>query len=677
MGLKNVTVKISYDSDTDHMIDDFYIPMLSNSTKYYRLSGFFSSSTLASAARGMEEFIKNGGKMQLVCSAKLSGEDVKIISEAHESPESIIIKSMIKDLDDIGDEFIKNHVEALGWMVANNKLEIKIAILKDSNGKLIPDTKVKTMGMFHQKVGIFEDEYGNLVSFSGSDNETFSGWQENIEEFKVFKGWGTTEEYAFEDYKRFKKYWANKGNKIETIPIPNAIKQKLIDESPTNIPKLRRNSKGDTRKGKNILLRDYQKEAINAWKSNGSSGIFEMATGTGKTYTALACFKELLYSEKKLLTVIACPQSHLIDQWVVDVKQFFDGDIVIASSKNHKWKPDLKKLMRDFLMGTKNKAVVMTTHITLSSDYFKKCIWKNNARKLLIVDEVHGIGSYKQQGGLMNTYDYRLGLSATPSRWFDEEGTGIIIKYFKDIVFDFDIQKALEAGFLTHYEYNPIIVDLNNEEMEDYEKYSLKIAAMYDNPKFEKELTALCVLRQNIINNASEKLYAFKKILKENPDIKNLIVYASPQQITEVQKILNENRVTQHKFTQKENATKSKNYGGLSQREYLIKNFKEGNYKALVAIKCLDEGVDVPSAENAIIMSSTSNPREHIQRRGRILRKSKGKDKATIYDIVVFPKDKTPIGNKIIQKEIRRYREFAKTALNSYECLKLIKKYYQ
>ena len=441
----------------------------------------------------------------------------------------------------------------------------------------------------------------------------------------------------------------------------------------------------NNKNGSSIKLRDYQIEAIDSWFDNNCRGIFEMATGTGKTFTALSCYKKLSNVTDRLLTVIACPQSHLIDQWVNEIKKFDDVDIVIASSKNSKWKEDLGNLVLNYFLEIVDKTIVLTTHASLSSDFFLEKIREFNSDLLLIVDEVHGIGSKKQMLGLDDSYNYRLGLSATPSRYFDDYGTEIINSYFDGVVFEFDITRALtefnpDSGktYLTPYIYNPIIVNLNDEELALYSEYSAKIAYLYATNKTtdddNKTLTSYLIKRQNIINNAEEKYDALVDILRERPDIDKLLVFCSSQQIDRVQEILNEEGVSpQHKFTQNQSARKKKKED-LSEREYLLKKFEDGSYKALVAIKCLDEGVDVPSAENAIIMSSTSNPREHVQRRGRILRNSPGKEKAIIYDILVFPEEKTEVGKKIRDKEINRYVDFATDAENSWECLKLLKK---
>lgn len=434
-----------------------------------------------------------------------------------------------------------------------------------------------------------------------------------------------------------------------------------------------------------IKLRDYQIEAIDSWFNNDCRGIFEMATGTGKTFTALSCFKQLLDIEDSLLTVIACPLSHLIDQWINEIKKFYDGKIIIASGKNHNWRKDFQKLLTEFYLGLIDDAIVLTTHISSSSDFFLDIIQEFDVNILLIVDEVHGIGSDKQIIALNSRYDYRLGLSATPERWFDDYGTQVLHDFFGGVIFEFDIERALTEfnpdtgkNYLTPYFYKPIIVQLTEEEYAEYKRYSTRIAYLLASNKEkddeEIDITTYLIKRQNIINNAEEKYIALKNILKENPEIDKLIIFCSPQQIDRVQEILNAEGVTpQHRFTQKQSAVKKKK-DLYSEREYILKKFEDGSYRALVAIKCLDEGVDVPSAENAIIMSSTSNPREHVQRRGRILRNSPGKERAIIYDILVFPEEETSICQKIREKEIRRYVEFASNSENSWESLKLLKK---
>lgn len=670
MVFKDIDSKLepSYNSANDDIVNDFYNLALSEAIKYDRISGFFNSTSLAIAARGIDKFIKHDGHMRLICGAKLSSDDLESINNS-EDLKNILDINFLKDYESIEDELIENHVKVLGWMVANNYLDIKIGVNRKNDG-------FYESGMLHSKIGIMYDDSGDSILFDGSVNETAYGWKNNIESLNVFKSWKNPE-FMVNDKKDFENFWEGNNPFLDIFEVPEATKNKLIEIAPKSKEEVL-----NLKLTSEPKLRDYQEEAIKNWFNNDCKGIFEMATGTGKTFTALACFKKLKDSKNSLVTIIACPQSHLIDQWEDNVKKFYDGEIIIASSKNSHWKTDMNKLYTNFLMGIFDDVVILTTHKSLSSKFFRDIIKKINIETFLIVDEVHGMGSSKQSIGLDEFYTQRLGLSATPERWFDDEGTSLIKSFFGDVIFKFDLSRALnevnpDTGetYLTHYNYYPIIIDLNDEEYAEYYKYSLLIASLLNSKnKNEENLSILLNKRQRIVNNAAEKYGAFRKILKKHKNISKLIVFCSPQQINNVQKILDEEKITpQHRFTQKESAKNPKN--DLSERKKLLTNFDKGSYRALVAIKCLDEGVDVPSAENAIILSSTSNPREHIQRRGRILRRFPGKDLANIFDILVFPKENTDSCNTIRRKEIKRYIEFAKNADNSYDCYNILKKY--
>lgn len=671
MSLKDLDIKFAYDSDEDDILNEFYIPTLSTSIKYFRLSGFFTSKTLAIAARGMEEFIKNNGKMELICSAKLNEEDIEMIKIAHANPLKIIEESMIKELDDIQNEFEKDHVSALGWMIVHGQLKIKIALVYNKNEEPI-------LGLFHQKIGIFADKEGNMISFSGSDNETGPGLTDNIEEFKVFKNWEEgTSHFVESDRETFEKFWTDDGARTKIFDLPEAIEKKLMEKSPKNINSLnlsKHYNKNDNSDSK-IRLFKHQKEAIQSWFDHNNKGIFNMATGTGKTFTALGCLKKLTKEKNNFLTVIACPQSHLITQWEKDVKKCITQDTLITGSTNYHWRNELKELIKLLNYDIIKFPVVLTTHRTLASNDFIKRIKEFSGDILIIVDEMHGIGSAENRFALIGDYEYRLGLSATPDRWYDEEGTTIINDYFGGCVYSFDMKMAIKKGYLTPYIYKPIFVDLDEDELEEYLKLTTQIARLVSNKnQDEKKLTLLSNKRQAVINNAAEKYIVLRRLLDKNKDIKDLLVYCSPQQIDKVQKILTEKGVTQHKFTGKEGTKKNKTYNNLTERDFILENFSEGKYHALVAMKCLDEGVDIPSAKTAILMSSTSNPREYIQRRGRILRTCEGKDLAIIYDLIVYPiiKNMSDAEKNILKKEKIRYNEFANSAKNAAECSKLL-----
>lgn len=686
MSLRKLSIKKSYDSDADNILVDFYVPALSVSLRYSRLTGFFSSTSLAVAAKGISGLIRNGGYVRLITGAKFKRKDIEAIKEAYENPEDLLEKNMLQELNNLESEFIRDHVRALGWMVANKKLKLRVAIVCDADGYPLDSGNVLRHGIFHQKVGVIEDLEGNTISFSGSDNESAAGWKENIEEFKVFRSWVESERQYFDaDLLKFEKFWSGQAKRTKVLDIPEAIEEKFIEIAPDNFEELNL-ERWIAGQGYDIELRNYQKDAIANWLGNRKHGIFEMATGTGKTITALGCLKESLGSDIKEVVVISSPFIHLSEQWINEFsKVHINFERVLADSTQRKWKDKLVDSLLDVENGISDRLVILTTHNTFSSADFIRIIRESKKRVstqkfYLIVDEVHGIGAPERKKGLIKEYDYRLGLSATPKRWFDYEGTERIFEYFGDVVFEFSLKDAIDAGFLTPYIYMPHYTQLTPQEMARYEKQTRKVARAYfrskDKDEKDRIFTLLCIRRQKIIRNATNKMLAFEHILDELGEIRHCLVYCSPQQIRIVQNILNKRNIVQHKFTQVEGTKPEKRFGWLSEREFLIKKFSEGCYHALVSMRCLDEGVDVPPAQTAIMLANSGNPREYIQRRGRVLRKFPGKQNAVIHDIIVKPISKSKITQelndlekKIVSKELKRYEEFARSAQNAEECL--------
>lgn len=698
MSLKSISLNKAYSSDSDDILYDFYIPSLKESIEYDRLAGFFSSKSLAIAARGILGFIEKGGIMRLIISPKLDKRDLEIIIDSDKEPEKYIEEKMLQELEKLEDKFIRDHVYALGWMIANKKLDIKVAVACDSNGDPLSYEDIQQSSLFHQKVGILKDSEGNILTFSGSINETAAGWLGNIEEFKVFRNWETSEEdYVKADLLKFKRFWNNQSQRIRVMKIPHAVEKRLIELAPTDITeidlqKLYKRSK----KKKEITLWQYQNDAIEAWFKNGMQGIFEMATGTGKTFTALGCLKTIYEREKRLITVIACPNNPLIKQWLDDIDEFnLFCDVIIADSSIYKWRDKLMNNILDVRNEINDKLIILTTNDTFSTNDFIGMIKKSNVKMFLIADEVHGCGAPERKKGLIENYHYRLGLSATPKRWFDFEGTEELFDYFGEIVFEFPLKKAINTinpltgrTFLVPYEYKPYFVELTNEELDEYERKTERIAKAYYRAKNKEEknkwFSLLLINRQKIVTDASNKYKVFIEILNDIKEIKNCLVYCSPQQIGKVQDILNSYKrinIIQHKFTGKEGTKPMGKYGGVSEREFLLQLLDKEKYQILVAMKCLDEGVDVPSIKIAIILASTGNPRQYIQRRGRILRNFPGKEKAIIYDLIVVPtffnytnQIFIELEKKILRRELIRYKEFAYIALNAVDCLEKIEK---
>lgn len=688
MGLKNLKIKRCYDSDTDDVLNDFYIPALSESVLYRRLAGFFSSTSLAIAAKGISQLILNGGRIELVTSPRFNQNDIEAIKNNVESIESTIERVMLDDLEVLENKFVKDHVRAFGWMLANKLMTIKVAVVTSEDGLPMDEISIKNLGLFHLKVGILEDAVGNKLSFSGSENETSFGWIKNVEEFKVFKNWIPLEnQYFKKDEHKFNKYWANEGRRIKTFALPDAVRRKLIDKAPDNLNEIDLSQWDEPHANGQIRLRSYQKDAVECWLNNDFCGIFDMATGTGKTITALQCLDEVLKKPNKHIIVLTCPYNHLVDQWKKELKKKdINIESIIADSRNRNWKNDLVNRICDLGIGVYDELLIYTTHDTFSSKDFINIINKagdycDDLKIMLLADEVHGIGSPKRKEGLLARYDYRLGLSATPQRWFDSIGTDAIFSYFKDVVYTYSLEDAIHNGYLTPYIYKPYFVKLTEEEYKAYEQQSKKIGRMYHvtkNDSEKKELfSLLCILRQQIVRNAVNKIDMFIKLLENVENIEHCLIYCSPKQIKTVQRILNKKNIIQHKFTQIEGIKKESKYGGLSERDHLLNQFSKGVYQVLVSMRCLDEGVDIPPARLAFMLDNSGNPKEYIQRRGRILRKHENKEYATIYDIIVEPSHSdsnflNSMETRIFTNELRRYEAFSKIAQNSNECLATI-----
>lgn len=705
MSLKNIEIKDSYESDINDILHDFYIPVLKESIEYYRLSGFFSSQALAIAARGISGLIRNGGRMKIVVSPELSNEDLNVIKQCLITPEKYIEDKFLYDFNKLEDKFIKDHLYALGWMIANNKLEIKIAIPYGNNGKPLTFEEIQRSSIFHIKVGILKDFNGNMISFSGSLNESAMGWLGgyvgNVEEFKVFKNWDPSKIDCFNsDIQKFNRFWNNNSPNVKVIDIPEAIRRELIKNAPKkfeqiDIDKWNINHKKSKSK---VKLFDHQNKAISYWIENRKKGILEMATGTGKTITAIECLNIMAKEyPSNLITIITIPSSHLLMQWKNNLEKFLDDSFVyIIADGDHDWRRNLEEELISQSLPYKDNLniIILVTHITFSSNDFTDMMNRHTRglNTFLIADEMHWLGAEKLQNGLLDIYKYRLGLSATPSRWFDDDGTRVLCTYFyndtNQIPYSFNLEDALtkinpdtNETYLTKYYYMPIFVHLMEDELEKYNKltqsYLRNVNKVKNDPENKEYLERILFERSKIIKNAREKdemlIPIIEDIKNRQKDVDHTIIYCSNNQIGKTLYMLSRYKDgnTYHAFTMNESTKPSQIYSGISEREFILKKFDEGEFKFLVAMKCLDEGVDIPSAKNAILMANDGNPRQYIQRLGRILRRYYGKNVAYIYDLIVIPdfkninKETINLERSILQKELYRYQEIANLALNN------------
>lgn len=669
MSLRDINISTNYETteDSRKLVDEFYIPVLDQAVRYYRIAGFFSSSSLAIAAKGIEGLVHNGGKMYLLISPELSDEDYRVIQEHGKITEDI---SIFSDFE--LDRAVNENVQALAWLLDSGRLEIKIVV-----------GKKKSTSLFHQKVGVVFDADNNIVSFSGSINETAQAWLNNIEEFKVFRSWEDGQlDYLQSDLAKFLAYWKNERPALADVyDIPEAIKKKIIEIKPRDVMDLnimRRYRKDKKNEDNKLSLFPHQERAVKAWTDNGYSLLMEMATGTGKTRTAIGCILQLLKEHTPTLYIVATPQNTLSRQWKADVEKLgivFDYAAIIDGS-NAKWRKDLEFLLMDISDGNIKNAIIYTTHDTSSSDKFISIIKENkyNTRIVFVCDEVHAIGSAKQREALLPEYEYRIGLSATPQRMFDETGTQLIVNYFGNASFEFTIADALSTinpitgkPFLNCFYYYPIFVGLSEKEEKDYAKISKQIGVILNSEdRDEDKLQRLYDRRADICKNAVGKYDALDNLLEEmRPStIEDSILFVSDAQIVPCFDILTEKKIRRAKITEKESATKVVDEQGDTERQAIISQFVNHQLQMLVGIKCLDEGIDIPNARIAILMSSSTNPREYVQRVGRVIRQAPNKKESVIYDFIVKPNCSIPSVASILVKEARRALYIAQNAIN-------------
>jgi DNA phosphorothioation system restriction enzyme len=678
MSLKDVGTLPYLDTSTNDLIADFFVPMLANSIKYDRGVGFFSSGWFRIAAKGMAEFAINGGKARWVTSPILSEQDWEALEIGEKAKHDLGLKKMLsRNISDLSSTLESETLSAISWMVADSIIEFKIAL---------PGNKLQ-QGDFHDKFGIFMDTLGDKISFNGSYNDSIQGTR-NYESIKVFCSWNPAyEPLVIADAERFERLWNNEDPNVFVVDLPEASKNQIIQLRKHERPYPKPNwvkepatqiqsstlSPAIPKTPELITLRDYQKEAIEGWKKADFNGLFEMATGTGKTITALAGSATLFQEKGKLAVIISAPYQHLVDQWKEEAEGFGYRPVLAYRSKK-RWLDELNHKIIDFNTNARKFISVITTHTTFISPDFQESIARLEGEILIIADEAHHLGAERGRQNYPGHIPYRLALSATPDRWFDDEGTEALRKYFGETVFEFSLEEAIGVS-LTPYYYYPHLVPLTDDELEQYEELTHKIAKLVNREDLEGQeaLKMLLIKRANLLNRAENKIKVLSHLVDSQDYIEHTLFYCAPGQIDDVMRLVGWDKgILAHRFTAEEDTTK---------RQELLLDFSSGELQALVAMKCLDEGVDVPNTRVAFVLASSSNPREFVQRRGRILRKSPGKEFSVIHDLIAVPPtswaiDKTSASfeaeRSIIKRELGRFKEFSNPALNKHEALDVI-----
>lgn len=673
MALRKYTFPITIDTSSADIIADFFVPALSASVRYDRGVGYFSAGWLRLTAEGMLVFAENGGRARWVTSPILDVDDWNALQQGAAARYDLLLREVLqRNITSLEDTLQRDTLSALAWMVADEILDFRLALPRN---KLIG-------GEFHDKFGVFTDAEGYKVSFNGSYNESIQGTR-NYESLKVFSSW--EEPYAplaKAEHERFERLWANLDPNVQVYTLPDAARASILKlrskERPYKLstPSILSLPLNEPRIPPELVLRAYQITAIDSWVGNNYRGILEMATGTGKTKTALSALVRLYNQKRRLAVIISVPYQHLVDQWSEDV-ELFGIHPILAYKEKKRWNSELHKQVMEYNHQDRRVVCVITTHKTFSDSDFQEAISKIIEPSLFIADEVHHLGAQRSRNVLPQTIPARLGLSATPDRWYNESGTATLRQYFGKTVFELNLKNAIAERILVPYTYHPQLVELTLDEMETYQKLSDKIArlnAMLDkkyDAKLAAQLETLNFKRVSVLNGASNKLEVLRQLVRNTPDGHHTLFYCAPEQIKAVAQLVGWEEDWQiGRFTAEEST---------EERQSLLAEFDSGALQGLVAMKCLDEGVDVPSTQTAYILASSTNPREFIQRRGRVLRKAVGKNSATIYDFIVVPpqgwyqQTGREADKGIIERELRRFAEFADSASNKHQSMKVVR----
>lgn len=693
MALSDLHIAKEYRNLKCDVINDFYVPILSNAVMYKRAVGFFNSAALYEMAIGLRHLVEKQGKMELIVSPRLTEEDIQSINLGYKTREEVIERALLRDFDEPKNKTEFRKLNLLANLIAEGILDIKVAFKINAN----------SAGIFHEKIGIVIDAEGNKVAFTGSMNETYSGLLQNYESIDVFCSW-RDEDYDRVNIKEnaFDNLWDNLDTAMEVIPFPKVAVERLnsykVEKTKPLCVEIQNEDDSQDLFFKipdNVDLYDYQREAIESWKNNNYCGIFDMATGAGKTFTALGALSALSKNlNNHIAVVIVAPYQHLVEQWVEDIIQFNVKPIVAYSYPGQKWRKQFSDAVTAYNVGAINNFCVIATNATFSLNDFQSILQKFKKNFAFVVDEAHNFGAVKLSSLLPRKARYRLALSATIERFRDEEGTNKLRKYFGKTCISFSLKEAIQKGFLTSYYYHPIVVYLNADEYEQYQEITKTIirngGASQENIDKNPYIEMLLIKRARIISGCKEKVPKLVEVMKPYRTDNYILVYCGAtkydndssdlkdddevRQIEEVNKRLYyELGMKVHKFTSEESK---------EERDEIKRMFASGTeLQVITAIKCLDEGVNIPSIKKAFILASSTNPKEYIQRRGRVLRRAKGKEYAEIFDFITLPRpleevqfcseEELSCDLSLVRKEFLRMIDFAETARNPFEIDKL------
>jgi superfamily II DNA or RNA helicase len=710
--LTDIPFNIVYASGENEPVEFFFEALLESKSFDLGL-GFFNSSGINVLHAGFAYFILNGGSMRIIINDVLSQDDKQAIEFGIDKPDSYFENIIINNFNILSETLSKHDkyfFRCLSYLISKKRIEFIATVPNNNKG-----------GIAHNKFGIFTDKNNNKVAFNGSINFSKTALLNNIESISCYKSWSgesnETERLAyFENI--FNKTWDGKAENIRIIPIkrvkciieewyPVENIHDLIDEEEkinSYNPKYSKKIIEFLKTNNQIIEkkpcfpfpegpREYQKEAYNAWVKKDHRGTFAMATGTGKTLTALYCVLEEYKQNSSYQVLILVPTLVLLFQWIKEASRF--NFLNISSSANLDWKEHFSTQLFLSANNVNSNFIFITTYATFNGKKFQNLLRNKKLDNIILIcDEVHNLGSKASLKNLPNNITKRIGLSATPNRKYDERGSIQIENFFNAYppcyTFSFSMKRAIDQNFLTKYEYHPYLASLTPEELNQYKELSKQLLKHYDfkQNKYKDSADFLLIKRKRIIHQAENKKEIFLNILKEikskeGKNLKHILVYVpegydhnysisddykidndDQRIINEYSRIITENQISTYQLL-----------GETKNRAEILEKFENGKIAVLTAMKTLDEGVDVPATKYAIFCASTGNPRQFIQRRGRILRKFPQKKLAYVYDIIIAPNliawDNEPyeIRKKLLSMEINIFRsEIYRVANFLYAC---------
>ena len=599
-------VKPCLDTSEYDLIEELYLPCLKWADRFDRGVGFFTTGWITYNVTGLSNFASLGGKMRLITSPILSNEDTDAIinSEGNNGEAFKRLEAALIDNVRVLEAEMKADVSnAFSWMIYDGIIDLRFAI---------PCEKLED-GDFHDKFGIFykgEDR----ISFSGSINDSKHGYQ-NYESIKVFKTWAGTGEYVESDINRFEKIWNSKDKNLKIFTVPTAVKERIFQLRTSNRPYKKHDSASNRWVHQDMAVEKFiEKE----------HGILAMATGTGKTVTAIKIMNRLFDESKIRRVVITMYGNDLLDQWSKQMRESFKNKQIHYHYGSH-------KRMNDFIMHP-DEAILLVSrdsnNLTKLLNLLDKAPGNYKDDTLFIFDEVHGAGSQsfvENLTGKLSPYKYRLGLSATPEREYDDVGNEFLLNEIGEIVFEFNLEDAIKKGILCEFNYIPLPYELTEAEKHKKKKIIAAFNAKKESgePYDEKEMfTQLSLVNKTAINKIEE----FEVLISKRPELldKCIIFVQTMEYGKQLQEVL-------IKYTDKYHTYYA------DDEKINLENFAEGKINCLLTCKKVSEGIDISSVTNIFIFASDRSKLVTTQRIGRALRldKNNPEKKANVIDFIL------------------------------------------